>query len=128
MKIQINSIQKSAEKDDFEEGIIGGESVTISENRLGTFESIDKALEHLNKKYDFPKDIGNYFAFEEGRITTNRMEDADGAEASKSELEDWKKGKKDLWLADFDIWLEVIKESYVPSVDEMVKEFGVSRE
>lgn len=128
MKVNILSIEKTAEKDDYEKGIVGNGTTTISENKLGTFESIQKALEHLSKMYDFPKDIGNYFAFEEGRISTNRMEDADGGEASKAEIEQWKAGKKDLYLADFDIWLEIIKESYAPSVDEMVKEFGVSRE
>lgn len=128
MKVNILAIEKDTEVDDFEKGLTGEGDTVLSKGKIGVFNSIQEALAHLNKVYDFPKDLDGYFTTGDGELSTNRMEDEEGVEASESEIARWKKGELKLYLSDFRIRLEIIKDAYTPSMDEMVKEWGVGRD
>lgn len=79
----------------------------------GSFRSVEDALKAVCEanflKWDkdawqsFGRDCGEDF----GRFDGCAMVDADNAEATASEVEDWKAGKKRLWALHLSVFLEV---------------------
>ena len=61
----------------------------------------------------------DYVVFDDGRIDTDQLQDEDGSEASKSQIERWKDGKMKLYNAHFIIKVEAVSNSRTPSVEEL---------
>jgi hypothetical protein len=124
-KILVTSIHKSVEEDDYEQGANPETTQNIlDESNVGTYGSFQAMMDALEQKYGFPGKDEGWVAFEPGRLTVNRSENADGYPLSSKEQEQFKAGKIKGYLADFDIYLELVK-AQEPSVEEMVKLFGI---
>lgn len=102
--------------DTFEEG--QGEHVNYwTVNGLqGVYDSIEDLLKRVNQlEYIFSADKKDY-DFIDGRICTSALIDKDNTLASDKQIEDWKQGKEKLYVADFNLHVQV-----VPDVRDMTE-------
>lgn len=106
--ITITSVQKGAEEDDWNEGADPSTYQTILEEAVNkNFASLREAIEYTEQNWDFPGDPDDWDPIERGRITTNRTENAEGYEPTRSEMEKFEKGKQRMWLAHLDIYVTI---------------------
>ena len=104
-------IEKDAEKDSYEHGVdpksrtgIYSDAVNILARDLpGLIKAIG---DHCGMEIDDVWFPGGDPGDEDTRISFNRLEDDDGDEPSKSDMEEFKAGKRTLWLADYDFLIE----------------------
>lgn len=108
----VRGFNKTAQVDDFEHGCIGDENhYDTGSSHNWTSDTVDGVVKEL---MDFlcieDKDAVELDACDEiGRIDIQRTENAEGYEPSKSEIEEWKKGKLKMWLCDYTFHLESIE-------------------
>jgi hypothetical protein len=119
----VTGVEKSVEEDSFEEGAKGRQTTVLSEGMQGTYSSLKDAIKKMSDKFDFPAKLSEYYAFDEGRLVSSRLEDEDGSEVSPSDsiYSKWEKGEVVLYLASFEVYVEVAEVSEL-SVEEMIKQ------
>lgn len=135
MKFYITSISKTVQKDNFEHGCDGKVRIAIAEGNQGVVGVLEKdgvaslkgLLSKLVKQYAFPDENAGWVAFESGRISVNRLEDATSCEVKENDQDyvEFKEGKIDLWLADYNVTFEIVKETYVPEVAEICRVLSI---
>ena len=118
-RIYVKSYIAYTTEDIFDKGQVGETNIAWSsednpiKGRFGTIEDALKAVckancfdwipaNWLNWAYDFPD--------EAGRFDLSVMVDADNAEATPSEIEAWKAGRKQLWACQVSVYLGVCAE------------------
>lgn len=126
MKIHVTNLVKEAEKaeyvgDGWEPGFKSKLTTILDERDQGVFSSWKLVTSHLSSKFGAPED--NWIAFEDGRLTNAQYEDVNGNAVDAAK---WPKDK-DLYLANYDLYVEFISDVVVPSVDEMARELKVEK-
>lgn len=121
MKIYVKHIEKRATVDHFIEGEDPHTTVSIDVDIVGIYDSIEDIFKEMG--LDYNKD--NCIAFDPGRLIYQRMENEHCVTPSESMLELWKEGKYTLFAVEYDIFIDIIKDMHTPTVEEMVKEFGI---
>ena len=108
-KIRINYVSVSVYKDSYEEG----ETENVNNYNLnyidGNLVSPKELVNFLSKNIYTSEDSSDYVILD-NNIHTSQLQDADGSEASKSEIEEWKKGNLELYSANFVISVSIISE------------------
>jgi hypothetical protein len=84
------------------------------------FPTAKAMVEYLAKEFGLHNGMGDFIAFEDGRLVSSQLENTEGFQMSKSEMEKWEKGEIKGYAADYDIYFSIIEEK-TPTVDEMVK-------
>jgi len=79
----------------------------------------DDLLEYLYDNVYLSRYATDYTIDDDGFIHTSRLEDADGREASESEIEKWKKGEMKLYSAHYLIIVEAVGQTRKPSQSEL---------
>lgn len=118
----INSVDAMVHEDDYEKG--QGKNVNnwdIKEAKGKQF----KTLTDLSKIVGYKLDKENTLAFENGRLSATFSVDEDNSEASKADLEAFKKGDKKLYILDLNIYVLKV-EPKEPTTKEMATDFGIS--
>ena len=108
-KIRINYVSISVYKDSYEEGELENVNNYDLKNINGNLVSPKELVNFLSKNIYTSEDSSHYVIID-NNIHTSQLQDADGSEASKSELEEWKKGKIELYSANFVISVSIISE------------------
>jgi len=108
-KIRINYVSVSVYKDSYEEG----ETENVNNYNLnyidGNLVSPKELVNFLSKEIYTSEDSSDYVILD-NNIHTSQLQDADGSKASKSEIEEWKKGNLELYSANFVISVSIISE------------------
>ena len=106
-------------EDDYKEG----EGQYVNSYRVDWLkEDIVKAkdlVKYLADNLYLSENPNDYVVFQDGRIDTDQLQDEDGSEASKRQIEMWKDGKIKLYNAHFTIKVEAVSNSRTPSVEEL---------
>ena len=103
MKYIVTSYTAESEQDDYANGIVSGVCSEWSERDLpvkGRFSTVEEALEAVCKANCFNWNRENWFMDEcddEPRFIGDFLVDVNNAEASEYEVEEWKKGRRNLW-------------------------------
>lgn len=96
-----------SEEDNYERGCEGGGSSYVYDHSFDAA-SEEALIGFVCNHFDVERDAIELNACEEdGRIDIARMEDANGCNASQSEIESWKKGKTRLWHVVYTGQLEI---------------------
>ena len=108
---QVN-VMKISEEDDYEKGIIGRGTMfgIVETHNAPTLEGLVQWLKDTYEESPY------VFCGEDNRLEIQRMENASGEKASKSELEKFKTGHVRLWAATYSCYVVKITE------DENVKD------
>ena len=120
MKILVLSAWKTVTLDNYENGQDPSteQHIEITGMRT-TFDSI----EDLASDLCIPENKKNWYAFDEGHLICSVMEDDNGMEALKSELDEFKNGKIDLWAAEYHF--KVCLETHTPSMTELAEKLEI---
>ena len=119
-KIQLDSWGCSMRENSYEEG--EGDRVDyFSEKVNEVFDSPKEFFDYLHNNV-FYKHLKNehYNALEDGRIYTSLLVDEYNNAASESEIAAWKKGKKKLYSANYNIYVSLIYKK-TPTVEELAE-------
>jgi hypothetical protein len=118
---EIDGIYKRFEEDSYTEGCLSG---TAGEFNIEATFKADTLEEVIKKASDFLGgfDMSEIQLSEDsiGSFSVSIMEDGDGVKATESELEQWKAGKKRLWLCDYDMDVYLVSEERV-DLSDLVK-------
>lgn len=118
-KIYVRCFDCSTTEDVWEQGEVGGTCSYWTNKDLGFanppqgFGSVEDALKAVCKSncFDYKKEnwisFGKDYGEEYGRFDGDFLVDAENSEASESEKEEWKAGKKRLWACHACVQLEV---------------------
>ena len=118
-RIYVKSYAAYTTEDVFDEGEVGNTCVawTSSDNPVkGRFDTIEDALKAVCAANCFDYIPANWLNWakdwpdEAGRFDLSVMVDADNAEATPSEIEAWKAGRKRLWACQVSVHLGVCAE------------------
>jgi len=127
-KIMLTSAHKSIEKDNYGQGAEPNTRQDVLSDTLNKeFNSAKDFFDYIENNY--PITIGDkesFNAFEDGRIIYMQHENSDGELASKDEIKLWKKGGTEMWIADYDFYVE-FGTTRTPSVDELSSVFGIKQ-
>lgn len=127
--IRITGINKDIEKDHIETGCDPSTHRTVDDiysySQAVSRPTFQGILDFLSSTLGLSDNANDYTAFEKGRIIFQRLEDDNGFPLKGAQLEAFNTGKNTAWSATYNIYLEVSVETYEPSVEEMVKDFGV---
>lgn len=105
---QINGFLVLKEQDDFNNGCLPETQTSLALDLTIKAETKRGIISKL--KENFPSNDFEFNACDEiGRVDIQVLEDNDGNEASNQQILDWKKGKQDLYLANYSGMLEEIK-------------------
>jgi hypothetical protein len=99
-------VEKCVTVDHFETGCELKRRCVMDENVFIRAETLPELINKLNARYSLDIDSLWVGAIEDGRIGFNRMENAHGHEPEPYEVEAWKKGNRQMWLADWDFCIE----------------------
>jgi hypothetical protein len=113
------TIHVDVHEDDYEEGegkLVNAYTVDWLKNPIV---KADDLLEYLYDKVYLSRYPQDYAIDDDGIIHTSRLEDADGSEASESEIEKWKKGEMKLYSAHYSIIVEAVGQTRIPSQSEL---------
>lgn len=108
MTYEINGWVKTIERDNWRDGCHGGANCFGGNDifKGDTAEdAIQKACNFVGVDYE---DIDLNACEEAGRVDINLTENADGYPATPSEIEAWKAGEIDLWLANYTFYVEFV--------------------
>jgi len=110
---EVNGWTKTAEEYIFEKGISGGGLDFFAHDRFSG--NTVKDLIEVLKLFVWCEDEDILFdsCGESGRIDIQRMEDANGERALKSEISKWKKGELRLWLATYTFYVKQVERKTV---------------
>lgn len=112
-------IRVTVYEDDYEEGegkLVNAYTVNWLKNPIV---KADDLLEYLYDNVYLSRYAQDYVIDDDGIIHTSRLEDADGREASESEIEKWKKGEMKLYSAHYSIIVEAVGQTRIPSQSEL---------
>lgn len=118
-RIYVKSYAAYTTEDVFDQGEVGKTNVawTSSDNPVkGRFDTIEDALKAVCAANCFDWIPANWLNWakdwpeETGRFDFSVMVDADNAEATPSEIEEWKAGRKRLWSCQLSVYLGVCAE------------------
>ena len=118
-KIYVKSYAAYTTEDVFDRGEVGLTRCAWSsrDNRIeGVFNTIEDALEAVCRENFFNyipancHNVGRDMPEEAGRFDISVMVDADNCEATKSDIEEWKAGRKRLWACQISVYLGVCAE------------------
>ena len=110
------SVHKMIQKDDYENGC-NFDCTDFGMIEQFTFDTIDEAIKKLESYYGKMELIDDHLVY-------SRLENSMGYEASNTEMEAWKLGQKDLWLADYTFFLQEITQSDI--MEESLTPFFVN--
>lgn len=108
-RLEIDSLHKWTEEDNFDEGCIPGTLQTSNVDFSGKWETVEEMLEDVTDFLCIPNNKENYelnSCDEEGRIDFFVMENAEGLNATTKEREQWKEGKLKLWSCIYIAYVE----------------------
>jgi 6-pyruvoyl-tetrahydropterin synthase len=108
-KIRINYVDVSVYKDSYEEGETDNVNNYDMNHIKGSIVSPKELVSFLAKNIYTSEDASDYSILD-NNIHTSQLQDADGSEASQSEIERWKKGDLELYSANFIISVSIISE------------------
>lgn len=102
-------ISKEIEKDNYESGCHGKRTCVMDERCDIVAETVAELLKKISDRLCL--DIDDVFIADDtdsaiGRISYNRLETDDGDKPTRRIEADWRAGKFDLWLADYDMLIE----------------------
>lgn len=118
-RIYVKSFWASTVQDDWEKGETGGECASWNDRELGFrnhpagYASIEEALKAVceSNSFDYRKEqwiaFGPDYGDEMSRFDGDYLVDVNNSEASKDEIEEWKKGGKKLWNCHLAVNLEI---------------------
>jgi hypothetical protein len=121
MKILVTSAEKRATLDNFE---TGEDPSTTQRVDISFAEGAYDTLEDLANELWVAESKKNWYAFDEGRIICNVMENETGMAASDSDLEKFAKGEIDLWACEYDFRVE-FTETHTPSMEELAEKLEI---
>lgn len=127
VEILVEYLWLSTEEDNYNEGADPStRQDMMAEKSVGRYKSFQDMVKDLNRKYGITDDLKAWGSFsgEPGRINIQMMVDEDNVEATRRELDDFKRGRKRLWIADYQLQISFIK-SYQPQPEEISKMFGI---
>jgi hypothetical protein len=108
-KIRINYVDVSVYKDSYEEGETDNVNNYDMNHIKGSIVSPKELVSFLAENIYTSEDASDYSILD-NNIHTSQLQDADGSEASESEIERWKKGDLELYSARFIISVSIISE------------------
>ena len=124
-KLTLKSWDADIYEDSYEEG--EGEHVnSFGEKVNKSFSSGEELLEYISNNilyHNAKKE--HYNIMDDGRIVTSVLVDVDNSSASKSEIEEWKKGNGKLYSANYNFYVTLTHEK-TPSDEELSKMLGIS--
>lgn len=118
-RIYVRSYTAYTTEDIFDQGEVGKTNIAWSseDNPIkGRFATIEDALKAVCEANCFDYVPANCLNFgkdmpeEAGRFDISVMVDADNCEATRSEIEEWKAGRKRLWACQVSVYLGVCAE------------------
>lgn len=93
--------------DDYEQGEMESKGSREHDFMVGEIFDFEDLFDILDSNLGLSTDPSHY-TIVDNKILTSRLEDADGEEPTKSEIESWKKGKTTLYVAHYTIGLKVV--------------------
>jgi len=119
LKFVVTYIEKNVAEDSYEHGVSGKETTVHSKDHVGSFGTLEAMMRGL-AQYGYPDTIKDYYVMDDGRLVASALEDGEGSEPNKQQTEAWKKGEAKLYLADYEVLLEIASVE-IPTVDELHK-------
>jgi hypothetical protein len=111
-QLLVTSCYKDVDEDDFENGMQGSpKTVDVS------FDGLYESVKDIEEKCGLSE--GTWASAGYGILEYSVRENADGSPVTKSEIEDWKKGKTKIWIADYSFHVKLVKPRD-PSQDELI--------
>lgn len=101
----VNGATKIAEEDNYQEGCLPDTSYMVDIDLSFRGATIEELIEQL-KIYYGEEYLVNPCEDDPSRIDFQRMEDSEGCEASKNQIEAWKKGRFKLWVVTYTMNIE----------------------
>jgi hypothetical protein len=106
--LEITYIHYDMEEDSFEEGCIASYRSDGYSFKIEA-ETPEALYTKIMAQFDVDRDSLDINACEEaGRIDVQRTEDAEGNQASATQIEQWKRGELKLYLADYSVYVEEV--------------------
>lgn len=103
---ETNSWTKLAEEDNFAQGCFGTHTFNHGRDRFSA-DTVDELVATLGRFFGVPIEHTDLDACEEdGRIDFQRMENRDGEEPTKAEIERWKQGQDRMWAVTYTVYVE----------------------
>jgi hypothetical protein len=124
-KLTLKSWDADVYEDDYNEGE-GSHVNSFGEKVNKSFSSGQQLLEYISENilyHTVKKENCNIM--DDGRIVTSVLVDVDNSSASNSEIEEWKKGNKKLYSANYNFYVTLTHEK-TPSEEELSKMLGIS--
>lgn len=107
-KYRVQYIEGYIVKDDYKEGEIGTPDRFSIDAPNEIYDSIEDALSVVNYYYiPYKFNKGDWFYFEDGRFYSDYLVDSKEQKVSDEEIEEWKRGEKDLYTLHYDV--QIIK-------------------
>ena len=104
IKVYVNVVR---EEDNYEQGCLG------NPQDLGIVEKLTfSSIEQLRMNIDVDK-----CEIYEDRLTVSRLVDADGYEANTNQIEQWKQGKRKLWVEDTSYYITHVTETEFTDIE-----------
>jgi chemotaxis protein histidine kinase CheA len=123
-KITLKSWDTLVYEDDYNEGE-GNQVNSFGERENKSFSNVSDFFKYINNTilyYDMNKE---YFSImDDGRIVTSILVDEDNSPASKMEIEEWKKGNRKLYSANYNFYVTLTKEK-TPTANELSELLGI---
>ncbi len=102
----LTHVEKCVTVDHYETGCEMERRCVMAENAAIRAETIQALTRKISERYGVELDDIWVGAIDEGRISFNRTENADGNPPSEAELAKWKLDKLTLWIADYDFCVD----------------------
>jgi len=129
MKIYVESISKDVEEDNYEEGALPGTRQTVLHEEIGEIVDGLGGIVEIAGRYGATDDLRGWGIMdgESGRILIQQQEDEDGdcVTTKDRKWSEFKKGKINLWIADYDIYVKFVNKMWDPSSDELIEALGI---
>jgi len=93
--------------DDYEQGEMDSKGTIEHDFMVGEIFDFEDLFDILDSNLGLSTDPSHY-TIVDNKILTSRLEDADGEEPTKSEIESWKKGQTTLYVAHYTIGLKIV--------------------
>ena len=125
VKYQLGTIECRSMLNKYGTGVEGEETNWYIFPRVETFDTIEKALKavtELKLGFKWRKKAWNFF---NGRFIGDFMVDVENTEVTDpAEIENWKKGKRELWLCQVDVEINEVKKREVGKAAAKAEGFG----
>jgi hypothetical protein len=125
-QIELENWFARVHEDDYENGE-GDQVNSFADDVNKTFKTAKQLFDYINDKIIYKDiDAANYFAIEDGRITTSLLVDSENIPASESQIEIWKKGELKLYTANYDFYIRLVSRK-TPTTDDLANILGVEK-